>query len=122
GPRNPRLISMIILAGLGSFFPGRAMQPTMPIFAQDLGAGSAGTAYGVLLFANGAGGVIGGLLLEATGWIRPNVPAAVASTAVYALTSLFFPATPNYPAPRGPLLPRRPPPPPPLSPRPPHSP
>jgi MFS family permease len=72
------------------------MQSTMPIFAQDLGAGSAGTAYGVLLFANGAGGVIGGLLLEATGWIRPNVPAAVVSTAVYALTSLLFAATHGY--------------------------
>ena len=93
---NHRLISMIVLAGLGSFFLGTAMQSTMPIFAQDLGAGSAGTAYGVLLFANGAGGVIGGLLLEATGWIRPNVPAAVVSTAVYALTSLLFAATHSY--------------------------
>ena len=45
----------------------------MPIFAHDLGAGSAGPAYGVLLFANGAGGVIGGVLLEATGRIKPNV-------------------------------------------------
>jgi MFS family permease len=93
---NHRLISMIVLAGLGSFFLGTAVQSTMPIFAQDLGAGSAGTAYGVLLFANGAGGVIGGLLLEATGWIRPNVPAAVVSTAVYALTSLLFAATHGY--------------------------
>jgi MFS family permease len=50
----------------------------------------------VLLFANGAGGVIGGLLLEATGRIRPNVPAAVASTAVYALTCLLFAATHSY--------------------------
>jgi len=54
-------------AGLGSFFIGTSLQTSMPLFAHDLGAGSAGTAYGVLLFANGAGGVIGGILLEATG-------------------------------------------------------
>ena len=58
------LVSMIVLAGLGSFFIGTSLQTAMPIFAHDLGAGSAGTAYGVLLFANGAGGVIGGILLE----------------------------------------------------------
>jgi MFS family permease len=68
----------------------------MPIFAQDLGAGSAGTAYGVLLFATGAGGVIGGVLLEATGRIRPTVPAAVVSTAVYAVAILLFALTSNY--------------------------
>jgi MFS family permease len=91
------LISMITLAGLASFFLGTALQAAMPIFAQDLGAGSAGRAYGVLLFANGAGGVIGGILLEATGRIRPSVPAAVVSTGIYALTSLFFAATSSYP-------------------------
>ncbi|WP_232791894.1 MULTISPECIES: MFS transporter [Amycolatopsis] len=94
---NPTMVGMIILAGLGAFFVGASMQSSMPIFAQDLGAGSAGTAYGVLLFANGAGGVIGGILLEATGKIKPNVPAAVISTAVYGLSSLFFAMTASYP-------------------------
>jgi MFS family permease len=94
---NHTLVSMIILGGLGSFFVGASLQSAMPIFAQDLGAGSAGTAYGVLLFANGAGGVLGGILLEATGRIKPNVPAAVASTAVYGLTTVFFAATGSYP-------------------------
>jgi MFS family permease len=91
------LVSMIILAGLGSLFVGASLQSSMPIFASDLGAGSAGTAYGVLLFANGAGGVLGGILLEATGRIKPNVPAAVVSTAVYGITSLLFATTGNYP-------------------------
>jgi MFS family permease len=91
------LVSMIILGGLGSFFVGASMQASMPIFASDLGAGSAGTAYGVLLFANGAGGVIGGILLEATGRIKPNVLAAVVSTAVYGLSSMFFALTASYP-------------------------
>ncbi len=91
------LVSMIVLAGLGSFFVGASLQSSMPIFAHDLGAGGAGAAYGILLFANGAGGVIGGVLLEATGWIRPTVRAAVMSTAVYGLTSLCFAFTPSYP-------------------------
>jgi MFS family permease len=94
---NHTLVSMIILAGLGSFFVGASMQASMPIFASDLDAGSATTAYGVLLFANGAGGVIGGILLEATGRIKPNVRAAVVSTAIYGLTSVFFAATMSYP-------------------------
>jgi MFS family permease len=94
---NHTLVSMIILGGLGSFFVGASMQSSMPIFASDLGAGSAGSAYGVLLFANGAGGVIGGILLEATGRIKPSVLAAVVSTGVYGLTSFFFAVTASYP-------------------------
>jgi MFS family permease len=93
---NHVLVSMIVLAGLGSFFIGTSLQTSMPLFASDLGAGSAGTAYGILLFANGAGGVIGGILLEATGSIKPNVKAAVVSTAVYGVTTLFFALTGNY--------------------------
>jgi hypothetical protein len=81
------LVSMIILGGLGSFFVGASIQASMPIFAQDLGAGSAGSAYGILLFANGAGGVIGGILLEATGRVRPSVAAAVISTGVYGMSA-----------------------------------
>ncbi|MFE2373577.1 MFS transporter [Streptomyces sp. NPDC059398] len=101
---NRTLVSMIILGGLGSFFVGASLQSSMPIFAHDLGAGSAGTAYGVLLFANGAGGVIGGIVLEATGWVKPHVPAAVISTAIYGLTSLFFALTTSYPLALGLLL------------------
>jgi MFS family permease len=93
---NHTLISMIILAGLGSFFVGASLQSSMPIFAQDLGGGSAGLAYGVLLFATGVGGVIGGILLEATGRIVPNVRAAVVSTAIYGVSILFFAVTTSY--------------------------
>ena len=94
---NHTLISMIILGGLGSFFVGASLQSSMPIFAQDLGGTAAGTAYGVLLFANGAGGVIGGFLLEASGRIKPTVRAAVISTAVYGITTFFFAVTMSYP-------------------------
>jgi MFS family permease len=94
---NRTLVSMIVLGGLGSFFVGASMQSSMPIFAQDLGAGSAGTAYGILLFANGAGGVIGGILLEATGRLRPTVAAAVVSTGVYGLSTVLFAVSTSYP-------------------------
>ncbi|MGN6521792.1 MAG: MFS transporter [Actinomycetes bacterium] len=90
------ILSMIALGGIGSFFVGASLQSAMPIFAHDDGAGAAGTAYTVLLFANGAGGVIGGLLLEVTGRLRPTVPTAMVSTAVYGLSMLGFAATRNY--------------------------
>jgi MFS family permease len=93
---NPTLVSMIVLAGLGSLFIGVSLQSAMPIFAGDLGAGGAGLAYGVLLFANGAGGVIGGLLLEVTGSIRPTVRAALVSTLCYGLTTAWFAITGSY--------------------------
>jgi MFS family permease len=93
---DPTIVSMIILGGLGAFFVGASLQTSMPIYAQDLGAAAAGTAYGVLLFANGAGGVVGGIVLEATGWIKPSVRAAVISTGIYGLTSLWFATTGSY--------------------------
>jgi MFS family permease len=94
---NHTLVSMIILGGLGSFFVGASLQSAMPVFAGMLGTGNGGTAYGVLLFATGAGGVLGGLLLEATGKLKPSVPAAVASTAIYGLAILGFAVTRSYP-------------------------
>ncbi len=93
---NPLLISMIALAGLGSFFVGVSLQSTMPIFAADFGTGTDGTAYGVLLFANGVGGVIGGLLLEVTGRIQPTLRAAVIATFVLGLSTLGFVVTNSY--------------------------
>jgi MFS family permease len=93
---NPTLVSMIALGGLGSFFIGASLQSAMPIFAQGYGA-AAGTAYSVLLFATAAGGVIGGLLLEVTGRIRPTVRTAVVSTLVYGGAMLVFASTHAYP-------------------------
>jgi hypothetical protein len=94
--RDRVLVAMIFLAGLGSFFIGSAIQTAMPAIASDMGTSSAGTAYGVLLFANGLGGVLGGLLLEGTGWLRPSVRTAVWSTAVYGLSTVWFALTRNY--------------------------
>jgi MFS family permease len=68
----------------------------MPAIATSMDGASGGTAYGVLLFANGLGGVLGGLLLEGTGWLRLSVRAAMWSTAVYGLSSALFAFTHDY--------------------------
>ncbi len=94
--RDRVLVAMIVLAGLGSFFIGSAIQTAMPALAGDMGASSGGTAYGVLLFANGLGGVLGGLLLEGTGWLRLSVRAAMWSTAIYGVSSLLFAFSHDY--------------------------
>jgi MFS family permease len=90
------LASMIILAGLGSFFVGSAMQVVMPDIASSTTGISSSTAYGVLLFANGLGGVLGGLILEGTGWLKLSVRAALWSTLVYGITSVFFAMSHDY--------------------------
>jgi len=92
---NRTLVSMIMLAGLASFLVGASLQSAMPVFAGELGAGD-GISYGILLFATGAGGVIGGLVLEASGRVAPSVPAAVVSTAVYGVAILGFAVTGSY--------------------------
>jgi MFS family permease len=94
--RDRVLAAMIILAGLGSFFVGSAMQTSMPSIAASTTGLASGTAYGVLLFANGLGGVLGGLLLEGTGWIRLSVRAALWSTVVYGASTVFFAVSHDY--------------------------
>jgi len=90
------LAAMIILAGLGSFFIGSAMQTVMPTIAGTTAGLSPSTAYGVLLFANGLGGVLGGLLLEGTGWIRLSVRAALCSTLIYGASTAIFAVSHDY--------------------------
>jgi MFS family permease len=92
---NQTIMSMIVLAGLASFFGGASLQSAMPIFAHDLGA-SAGTAYGVLLFANGIGGVAGGLLLEVFDRLKATVGTAVWTTFVMGLSLVVFAVTRVY--------------------------
>ncbi|MGH3167157.1 MAG: MFS transporter [Trebonia sp.] len=88
--RDRVLISMIILAGIGSFFIGASLQTVMPSISGSMRGMSAGTAYGVLLFANGLGGVLGGLILEGTRWLKSTVRTAVWTTAVYGLSTMWF--------------------------------
>jgi hypothetical protein len=93
---NRLLVSMIVLAGLIAVTIGGALQVSMPTFANELGAGTAGIAYGVLLLANGAGGVLGGFFLEATGLLKPSARAAIIATIGFGVTTLVFALTSSY--------------------------
>jgi MFS family permease len=93
---NRLLVSMIVLAGLVAVTIGGAMQVAMPTFANELGAGTAGLAYGVLLLANGVGGVVGGFVLEATGWLKPSARSATIATVAFGAMILVFALTNNY--------------------------
>ena len=91
------LIGMIALAGLIAVCVGSSLQVSMPTFADNLGAGGEGDlGYGLLLFANGAGGVIGGFLLEVTGVIRPDTRAAIVSAVLFGLTTLIVATTGSF--------------------------
>jgi MFS family permease len=94
--RDRVLVAMIVLAGLGAFFIGTALQTAMPAIADSMGGISSTAAYTVLLFANGLGGVLGGFLLEGTGKIKLSVKAAVWSTLIYGATSAAFAFTHQY--------------------------
>ena len=90
------LVSMIVLAGLVAVCVGGSLQVSIPSFADTLGAGTDGLGYGLLLFANGAGGVLGGFLLEATGLIKPDVRAVVVATVLFGATTLAVALTHSY--------------------------
>lgn len=85
--RDGTLSSMILLSALGALLLGGNLQAAMPSIAGTLGAES-GLGYGVLLFANGVGGVVGGFLLEATNRLRPTVRTAAITTVVVGLTTV----------------------------------
>ena len=94
--RNRVLVAMMILAALSAVTVGAVLQNSMPLFANLLGAGTAGLAYGVLLFANGIGGVVGGFFLEASDWIKPNPRTAVVSAVLFGVTTVVFAIAGNY--------------------------
>lgn len=94
--RDRELLGMILLSALSAATIGAVIQNAMPEFAEGLGAGSAGLAYGVLLFANGAGGVLGGFLLEATGRVPTTARTAVIAAVVLGITTIVFAASSLY--------------------------
>jgi len=69
---NRTIVSMTVLAGGASLFVGNAYQAQMPEFAQHLGHGDAGVAYGTLLAADAAGALAAGVVLESRGLLRPH--------------------------------------------------
>ncbi len=93
---QPILISMVLLGGVSSFLIGSGIQPQMPEFAIDLGMNQAGLGYGLLLAANSAGAVLGGVILESTHWLKPSVRAAMISTLVWSGCLLGFAMSQQY--------------------------
>jgi MFS family permease len=93
---QPVLISLVLLGGLSSFLIGSGIQPQMPEFAIDLGMNQAGLGYGLLLAANSAGAVLGGIILESTHWLKPSVRVAMISTLVWSACLLGFAVSQQY--------------------------
>ncbi len=93
---QPVLISLVALGGLSSFLIGSGIQPQMPEFAIDLGLNQAGLGYGMLLAANSAGAVLGGIVLESTHVLKPSVRTAMLSTLVWSGCMLGFALSQQY--------------------------
>jgi MFS family permease len=93
---NRTIITMLALAGVSSFFIGSAIQPQMPEFAHDLGAEEADTKYSILLTANAAGAVAGGLILESRGLLQAKPPTAIVLAILWCLSVAGFAAATNY--------------------------
>jgi MFS family permease len=90
------IFSMIALAGVSSFFIGSGIQPQMPEFAHDLGTDEAGMRYSILLGANAAGAVAGGLILESRGLLPATPRSAIVLCILWAISMVAFAATTNY--------------------------
>jgi len=93
---NRTIMSMTLLAGAASFFIGSAYQAQMPGFANDLGHGHAGVAYSALLAADALGALIGGLVLESFGLLKPNPRTAFILALLWCCTLASFALTDVY--------------------------
>jgi MFS family permease len=94
---NRTIFSMLLLAGVSSLFVGNAFQAQMPEYAHDLGTDDAGVRYSILLGANAAGALTGGLILESRGLLQARPQTAIAFTLMWCLVITGFAAATNYP-------------------------
>ncbi|MCZ6562629.1 MAG: MFS transporter [Deltaproteobacteria bacterium] len=94
---NRVILSMVLLAGFSSLFVGNAFLAHMPEFAQDLGSDQAGFGYSALLVANGAGAVIGGLMLEGRGLLKARGRTAIVLAILWCLVIGGFATASTYP-------------------------
>ncbi|MFM9968665.1 MAG: MFS transporter [Burkholderiales bacterium] len=95
-PHSKTVFSMILLAGATSFFVGSGIQPQMPEFAHDLGAGDADMRYNMLLAAGAAGAIIGSLILESRGLLPANPRSAIVLAILWCLVMAGFAVSTNY--------------------------
>jgi MFS family permease len=94
---NRTLFSMILLAGISSFFVGNAFQAQMPEFAHDLGTEKVDFSYSMLLAANAGGAFIGGMILESRALLQPSPRSAIIMTILWCISIAGFALTNNYP-------------------------
>ena len=93
---DPRIMTMIVLAGASSFFVGNAFQAQMPEYAQYLGADDGGALYSILLAANAAGAIVGVIWLEGGANLRPSTRAAMLFAILWGITMGLFPMAQSY--------------------------
>jgi MFS family permease len=93
---NRTIFSMILLAGVSSLLVGNAFQAQMPEYAHDLGTDDAGMQYSILLGANAAGALAGGLILESRGLLQPRPQTAIVFTLLWCLAIGGFAAATDY--------------------------
>jgi MFS family permease len=91
------IVSMTLLAGAASFFVGNAYSSQMPGFANDLGHGDPGLSYSLLLAADAAGGLLGGLVLEGGGLLPPRQRTAILLAILWCAALASFSLVENYP-------------------------
>lgn len=91
------LVPMILLAGGAAFFVGGSYQAQMPEFAHDLGEGEVGVFYSMLLAADAAGALAGGIALESRGWLRPNPRTALVLAIAWCIALASFAFTASFP-------------------------
>lgn len=94
---NRIIVSMIVMTGAASFIVGNAYQAQMPEFAEDLGHGNAGIFYSLLLAADAAGALIGGLVLESRGLLRAQPRTAIILVMVWCCALAAFAMSSLYP-------------------------
>jgi len=94
---NRTIFSMILLAAVSSLFVGNAFQAQMPEYAHDLGTDDAGVRYSILLGANAAGALSGGLLLESRGLLPARPQTAIVFTLLWCVVIAGFAAATSYP-------------------------
>ena len=94
---NRPVLSMILLGGTTSFLVGNAFQAQMPEFAHDFGHDKQDLSYSLLLGANAAGAVAGGVLLEARGWLTATARNAAVCSMLWCCAIAGFAASNSYP-------------------------
>jgi MFS family permease len=94
---NRTIWSMIVLVGVSSAFVGHGYQPQMPEFAHDLGTDHVDYSYSILLAANAAGALTGGILLESRSLLQARPRSAIMLTILWCLSIVGFAQSTSYP-------------------------